>query len=121
MSVDYYTILGLDRSAPDELVDKAYRILARKHHPDAGAGSDADAFARIQQAYEALSETHRRGTYDAGLIEAEQSGRGGGHDLYQLLPLRFEQAAVGRPPPDRAGTDALHVGRTTQLASVPSV
>lgn len=95
MAVDCYTTLGLDRSAPDELIDKAYRILARRFHPDSGASADAAQFARVQQAYEALSDPVRRATYDASVIEAERSGSASSHDIYQLLPLRFEQAVSG--------------------------
>lgn len=95
MAVDCYSTLGLDRSAPDELIDKAYRILARRYHPDSGASADAAKFERIQQAYEAISDPVRRATYDASVIEAERSGSATSRDIYQLLPLRFEQAVSG--------------------------
>lgn len=95
MAVDCYSILGLDRSAPDELIDKAYRVLARRLHPDSGANPDPEEFARVHKAYEALSDPASRATYDASMLEAERSGHASAHDIYQLLPLRFEQAVSG--------------------------
>lgn len=64
--IDYYKILGLDKSATDEDIKKAYRKLARKHHPDLNPGN-AEAqkkFQQINEANEVLSDPEKRKKYD---------------------------------------------------------
>src|SRR5580693_6205804 len=64
--VDYYKILGIDKSASDETIKKAYRKLARKHHPDLNP-NDKDAnkkFQQINEANEVLSDPEKRKKYD---------------------------------------------------------
>lgn len=59
---DYYDILGVPRSADADGIKKAFRKLARKHHPDAG-GSE-EKFKEINEAYEVLSDDAKRAQYD---------------------------------------------------------
>jgi molecular chaperone DnaJ len=59
---DYYEILGVPRTASEDDIKKAFRKLARKHHPDTG-GSD-ERFKEINEAYEALSDPEKRTQYD---------------------------------------------------------
>jgi DnaJ-class molecular chaperone len=63
---DPYGLLDVARTATDDDIRKAYRRLARKHHPDANPGdSNAEEhFKEIQQAYETLSNPKRRRAYD---------------------------------------------------------
>lgn len=60
--MDYYKILGVEKSATPEDIKKAYRKLASKHHPD--RGGDTATFQKIQEAYSVLSDPNRKGQYD---------------------------------------------------------
>jgi curved DNA-binding protein len=60
---DYYSILGVKRSASQEDIKKAYRKLAMQHHPDRGGG-DQKKFQEVQQAYDTLSDPDKRAQYD---------------------------------------------------------
>lgn len=75
---DYYRILGVSRTADAEEIKKAYRQLARKHHPD--AGGDEARFKEINEAYEVLSDDKKRKMYDQfGTANANQVPFGGGY------------------------------------------
>jgi curved DNA-binding protein len=63
---DYYEVLGVDRKASAEEIQKAYRKLARKYHPDINKTKDAeDHFKEINEANEVLSDPEKRKRYDA--------------------------------------------------------
>ena len=59
---DYYSILGLERTASREQIKQAYRRLASKHHPD--KGGDKALFQQIQEAYAVLGDEQKRAQYD---------------------------------------------------------
>lgn len=59
---DYYKTLGVPRTASSDEIKKAFRKLARKHHPD--AGGDEAKFKEINEAYEVLSDDKKRQLYD---------------------------------------------------------
>ena len=62
---DYYKILGVDRTADEAEIKKAYRRLARKYHPDVSKESDAEArFKEVGEAYEVLKDKEKRQAYD---------------------------------------------------------
>ncbi len=62
---DYYAILGLSKTATVQEIKKAYRRLARRYHPDAGADEeDIARFREIQEAYEVLGDPDQREAYD---------------------------------------------------------
>jgi DnaJ-class molecular chaperone len=63
---DYYELLGVPRKAPLKDIRAAYRKLARKYHPDLNPGdkSAEEKFKQIQEAYDVVSDTKKRQTYD---------------------------------------------------------
>ncbi|WP_341317703.1 DnaJ C-terminal domain-containing protein [Paraburkholderia sp. IMGN_8] len=62
---DYYEILGLQRTATQDDVKRAYRKLARKYHPDLTKQSDGeDRFKEVGEAYQVLKDTEKRAAYD---------------------------------------------------------
>ena len=64
--IDYYKVLGVDKNAKEEEIKKAYRKLARKHHPDVNPGdkSAKEKFQQINEANEVLSDPQKRAKYD---------------------------------------------------------
>jgi curved DNA-binding protein len=63
---DYYEVLGIQRGASSEDIQKAYRKLARKYHPDINKTKEAeDRFKEINEANEVLSDPEKRKRYDA--------------------------------------------------------
>ncbi len=79
MAEDYYKLLGVSRSASSDEIAKAYRKLARKHHPDLNP-DDANAkkrFQEIQSAYDTLSDAEKRKMYDQFGADYEKMGAGG--------------------------------------------
>jgi DnaJ-class molecular chaperone len=63
---DYYEVLGVAKDATPEAIKKAYRGLARKHHPDVNPGDKTaeKKFKEVQQAYDILSDPEKRALYD---------------------------------------------------------
>ena len=73
---DYYEVLGVTRDADDATIKKAFRRLARELHPDVNR-HDPDAeekFKEAAEAYEVLSDSERRATYDRYGREGLRSG-----------------------------------------------
>jgi curved DNA-binding protein CbpA len=62
--MDYYVVLGIADDADDETIRSAFRALARRYHPDVGAGSSPVEFQRAREAYETLVDPERRRRYD---------------------------------------------------------
>ena len=81
---DYYQVLEVNRSATEAEIKKAYRRLAMKLHPDRNPGDHEteEKFKEAKEAYEVLSDAHKRAAYDqfghAGVDAASRGGPGGG-------------------------------------------
>lgn len=76
---DYYEVLGVDKSADEAAIKKAYRVLAKKYHPDMNPG-DAEAekkFKEASEAYAVLSDAEKRKQYDQFGHAAFDGGAGG--------------------------------------------
>jgi curved DNA-binding protein len=96
---DHYQTLGVARHAPADEIKKAYRKLARQHHPDVSKAADAHGrMAAVNEAHEALSDPERRAAYDEQLKRPPpQPGGSRG----------FRSSARGRPG---AGFEFFHDG-----------
>ncbi|HUQ93280.1 MAG TPA: molecular chaperone DnaJ [Bryobacteraceae bacterium] len=87
---DYYQTLGVSRKASADEIRKAYRRLARKHHPDLNPGDKAseDKFKKLQEAYGILSDDKKRQMFDQYGFYSEQG---------------FPAAGTGGPRPNPGG------------------
>ena len=106
---DYYDTLGVERTASDDDVKKAFRKLARQYHPDLHTGEQQkkqseEKFKEINEAYEILSDQEKRKRYDmfghagtqgAGGAEGFDFGRGGFGDIFNDI---FEDFFSGGGP-----------------------
>ncbi|MET3443433.1 curved DNA-binding protein [Variovorax paradoxus] len=73
---DYYSALGIDRTASEDEVRKAYRKLARKYHPDVSKEADAEKRMRdINEANDVLRDKEKRAAYDALADRVARGGR----------------------------------------------
>ena len=62
---DYYAILGVEKTASQDEIQRAYRKLARKYHPDVNQDPGAeDTFKNAGEAYEVLKDPEKRAAYD---------------------------------------------------------
>jgi DnaJ-class molecular chaperone len=122
---DYYTVLGLTRDASEADVKRAFRELARKHHPDVNPDDGGEAFREINEAYAVLSEPESRARYDrwghggdessglGAVVDAAQEmfneilrrrrGKQKGADLRYTLEVTFEESAFGAEKTIRVG------------------
>src|SRR5206468_3182358 len=88
---DFYSVLGVQRTASDDDIKKAYRKLAMQYHPDRNNGSkDAEEqFKQITEAYDVLRDPQKRAAYDRYGEAGLRGGAGGFHhvDLSEALNI----------------------------------
>jgi molecular chaperone DnaJ len=88
---DFYTVLGVERSASDDDIKKAYRKLAMTNHPDRNGGSKEaeERFKAITEAYDVLRDPQKRAAYDRYGEAGLRGGAGGYHhvDLSEALSI----------------------------------
>ena len=117
---DYYEVLGVEKNAEDKELKQAFRILARRYHPDKNDAEDAESrFKEIQEAYAVLSDPDKRRQYDRfghnGPSGSPFGGFGGGGfniNLEDILGGDFFSSFFGggggsRRSSPRRGSDIL--------------
>ena len=111
---DYYKVLGVDRSASDAEIKKAYRKMSRKYHPDIAGPEFEDKFKEVNNAYEVLSDPQKRQMFDAGVDPNDPGGgfNGGFTDMGDIFNMftggAFGSGTGGGPTPrTQPGRDAL--------------
>jgi curved DNA-binding protein CbpA len=123
-TVDAYKVLQVDPEAEDEVIQAAYRRLARKYHPDLASSAEAAArMAAINAAWELIGEPATRAAYDRGRTAdaaartpetvsrdwtSGRSTQGGGFD--ESMHAADGLGAAG-PPPGRPSGSVLNFGR----------
>lgn len=103
---DYYEILGISKGSPLDEVKKAYRNLARKHHPDVDKSPGAEQrFKEINEAYQVLCDPQKKEAYDRFGKEAFQKGGTGPSGAAGSWGPFSYSYTTGRSPFDAAGVD----------------
>ena len=109
--MDYYGVLGVDKTASKEEIKKAYKRLAKQYHPDINKEADAETkFKEVSEAYSVLSDDQKRQQYDRFGSDAFKGGSGqgfsgfdfSGFDPYDIFEQFFGGGFAGQRRATRA-------------------
>jgi molecular chaperone DnaJ len=110
LAKDYYEILGVSKQAGGDEIKRAFRNLARKHHPDVNKETGAaEKFKEINEAYQILSDPHKKQQYDTFGSAGPGAGGFGGFDFgegvggFEGFGDIFDVFFGGRQPRQRRG------------------
>ena len=119
--VDHYETLQLSSTADSETVERVYRLLAKRYHPDNALSGDSVQFHAVHQAHEVLSDPDRRARYDFAyeeekghqwrIFDQETAAAGPEQDhriFHGLLSMLY---VARRRDPEQGGLGAVHLER----------
>lgn len=99
--VDFYELLELSPNANAATIERVFRYLAKKHHPDTSPTNDCDVFNKLMSAYETLCDPAKRAAYDAAYerhrdtkVKIVEGANAAGDDCverYKLLSLLYSK------------------------------
>jgi molecular chaperone DnaJ len=137
---DYYAVLGVSRDATDAEIKRAFRELARQHHPDVNPADGGERFREINEAYAALSDKDARARYDrwghpdegssglSAVVDAAQDilndvfrrrrSKQRGKDIRYTVEVTFEEAAFGASKTITVTPDAESGGAAREISIV---
>ena len=69
---DYYSVLQVSPHADGDTIERVFRLLAKRFHPDNGGSGDSDRFAQVVEAFRVLSDPEQRAEYDARYQDIQQ-------------------------------------------------
>lgn len=110
-AADHYELLRLGPGAGAETIERVYRKLARRFHPDNPETGDAEAFLRIAEAHRVLSDPRRRSDYDRERIAARSNPR------FQFRSAEFFSGVLGEQNRRLAILCLLYRKRTSNYES----
>jgi len=121
--LDYYQLLQISPNFEPEALDRVYRLLSARYHPDNPHTGDRAKFERVNQAYETLSQPTARAAYDQALqsrnqfafavFESKEFDNNIDGEVNRRLGLLCLLYAQRRSNPEAAGLSILHLERST--------